>query len=124
MGRLILLFKEIFMEENQKLGPSEVKCWQCGAAVYKGTPNCPKCGAPGPTGDIVKLRKMLPVFLCVGIVSLIAGIVMFIIGFNFEPSFLYSLCFSCLLIIGVIFLIISLGSRLFLAKVDKAKRDK
>ena len=118
------------MEENQKLGPSEVKCWQCGTAVYKGTKECPKCGAPSPTADIAKIRKITPIFLRVvmpvSIVLLIAGFIMLVKGaLNIFYGGYYLLTLSCfVIIIGVIGVMIGPILRSFLAKVDKATEKK
>ena len=138
------------MAEVQKMGANQVQCWQCGEAVYKGTKKCPKCGVDSPTADIAKLRKLTPVLffvgIPVGIVSLIAGSIMLMKGasgaigglmdgmmgegdpsasISSMSSFLsYGMIISVLLIvIGIAGLAVGPIVRLFLAKVDRAKRE-
>jgi hypothetical protein len=76
--------KENVMAEVQKMGANQAQCWQCGEVVYKGTKTCPKCGAASPAVSIATQRKVTLIFLRVdvpvGIVSLIAGIIMFTKG--------------------------------------------
>ncbi|MDR2143534.1 MAG: zinc ribbon domain-containing protein [Treponema sp.] len=126
------------MAEDQKMKASQAQCWQCGEVVYKGTKTCPKCGAPSPTADIPKLRKVTPILfragMPVGIVLIIAGFIMLGKGAGGMmedimqgniPFFLYGgLEIACLLIvIGIIGVIIGPVFRSFLAKVDRATRE-
>jgi hypothetical protein len=68
--------------EVQQMGANQAQCWQCGEVVYKGIKNCPKCGAVSPAVSMATVRKGVLIFLRVGmpvcIVSLIAGIIMFV----------------------------------------------
>jgi hypothetical protein len=70
------------MAEVQKMGANQTPCWQCGEVVYKGTKICPKCGAVSPAVSIATTRKIASILLRVGvpvgIVSLVAGIIMFV----------------------------------------------
>jgi hypothetical protein len=76
------------MAEVQQMRANEAPCWQCGAVVFKGTKNCPKCGAPSPAVSIATQRKvsliLLRVGLPVGIVSLIAGVIIFMRVLSFD----------------------------------------
>jgi len=124
--------RKSIMAEVQKMCASEVKCWQCGSAIYKGTKQCPKCGAPSPTADIPKLRKALPIFffvgMPVGIAMIIIGLIMFKNMFTTLETLLDNIKFieiPCLLIaIGLIGVMIGPLVRSFLAKVEKATREK
>jgi hypothetical protein len=75
---------EVCMPENQQIRAGEAQCWACGVVVNKDAKTCPKCGARAPTFSTDKLRKIARIGLRMGIpagiVSLIAGIVMFMKG--------------------------------------------
>jgi hypothetical protein len=78
--------KENVMAEVQQLGANQAKCWQCGAVVYKGIKTCPKCGAVSPAMSIATTRKIVSIFLPLGIVLLIAGIITLVWWYGFAPK--------------------------------------